>query len=62
MRDIPVLDLDACLAHFLAYTASHDADLAARQIAQPDVSKTLDHVAVLRVWLQRYVGALQRRR
>jgi hypothetical protein len=47
---------------FYAFAAAHDPDLAARGLAAHEVSDTLDAVAVLRTWLQRYADALHRRR
>jgi hypothetical protein len=54
--------MQQCLDEFLACAASHDPDLTARGLATHEVSDALDAVAVLRVWLQRYSEALQRRR
>jgi hypothetical protein len=51
-----------CLADFHAFAATHDPDLTARRIATHEVSDTLDAIAVVRAWLQRYADALQRRR
>ena len=63
--DATMLDTQAmrkCLNEFSAFAAEHDPDLTARGIAVHEVSETLDAVAVLRTWLQRYFDALQRRR
>jgi hypothetical protein len=56
------LAMRKCLSEFCAFAAEHDPDLTARGIAVHEVSGTLDAVAVLRTWLQRYADALQRRR
>jgi hypothetical protein len=50
------------LHEFYAFAVAHDPDLTARRLALQDVSDTLDAVAVLRAWLQRYSDALHRRR
>jgi hypothetical protein len=50
-----------CLSEFYAFAAAHDPDLTARGLPAHAVSETLDAVAVLRTWLQRYSDALHHR-
>jgi hypothetical protein len=47
---------------FYAFALAHDTNITARRLAADDVSETLDAIAVVRTWLQRYFDALQRRR